>query len=365
MSSSQARTWPSPSSKPARLGRYPAIADVEAPVASAIPIHPIDSVARVDTDLLTPRQEEIREELLQLGRVRPTPDRELGRRFRERMRRELTDLSASLPDGHRVFVSKHRLAQVHHCEGLLRAQLDQDFSWNLANVRGRVTHRAIEGLIISRYRRRPLQLAQAAIDELAATEDDDNGPGEFLRTLSDGARHDLIRDVNDLVVKFVADWPQITEHWMPRVESPVRLGFGKVRLQAQVDLTLGIPLGSMARTFVVDFKTGYDHHDHAQDARFYALVESVRSLTPPYRVATYYLDSGTFHAEDVDEDLLEAALCRLVDGARKIAGVETGGQVTYTPGVMCRYCPVHTSCTPGRTWLASLSEHGDGRDLPG
>lgn len=314
----------------------------------------------MDTDLLTPRQEEIREELLSLGEHRPTPDRDLGRRLRQRIGDQLAAVSTDIPDGRTVFVGKHRLAQVHHCEGFLRASFGQDFAWNLANVRGRVAHRAIEGLIMSGYRRRPLQLAVAAIDELAATEDDEYGPGEFLRTLGDGARHDLVRDVNDVVVKFVADWPQITEHWMPRVESPVKIRFGKVRLQAQVDLTLGIPLGSSARTLVVDFKTGYGHHDHAQDTRFYALLETLRSLTPPYRVATYYLDSGTFQAEDVDEALLDSALLRVVDGARKIAQVEAGASVTFTPGVMCRYCPDRGDCAAGRTWLASLRDHQPG-----
>ncbi len=198
----------------------------------------------------------------------------------------------------------------------------------------------------------PLDLAEAAIADLTA-ERDDYGPGEFLRNLLPGQVQDLLRDVNDVLVKFVADWPRVLAGWMPRVESPIKLAFGNVRLQAKVDLSLGIPAGASARTFLVDFKTGFEQPDHAQDNRFYALLETLRSKVPPYRVATYYLDSGTWRAEDVDEGVLDAATRRVVDGARRIASVESDGPSTYSPGPVCRFCPANTGCAAGREWLES------------
>ena len=135
-------------------------------------------------------------------------------------------------------------------------------------MRGKVLHRAIEGLIMSAYRRAPLELAHAAIDELAEDEDDRTA-GPFLAVLPAGDRQDLARDVNDLLIKFVSDWPPVLAGWSPRVESPVKLAFGPIHMQAQFDLALGVPLGDEARTFIVDFKSGWQQADHRQEACFY------------------------------------------------------------------------------------------------
>src|SRR4051794_17022404 len=165
---------------------------------SSFPSHPRRTVRGVAE--LNPRQREIRDELLLYGQPRPAIDLDLGRALRKRAITELSALSADVPAGHWISVDKHRLTQAHTCTGYLRARADEEFEWTVANVRGKVLHRALEGLIMSAYRRSPLELAQAAIDDLAA-DDDEWGPGQFLGTLSTGDRQDLSRDVNDLVVK--------------------------------------------------------------------------------------------------------------------------------------------------------------------
>jgi hypothetical protein len=302
---------------------------------------------------LTPRQEEIRSELLLVGQERPAPDRALGRSMRERARLELAAVSAGLPVGHKVLANKHRLSQAHTCPGYLRAS-DGDFAWTVKNVRGRVVHRAIEGLIMSAYRRPPLALAQAAIDELVADDGGSGSAGQLLRELSEGQRQDLVRDVNDVLVKLVADWPPLVDAWLPRVESQARFAVGKVSLRAQFDLALGVPSGSQARTFVVDFKSGEPRPVHRQDARFYAIVDTLRSLTPPYRVATYYLDSGDWEADDVDEPFLEEAWAWVMEGVRRIVAVESGADLTMEPGETCQWCPARDDCADGQEWLAAF-----------
>jgi hypothetical protein len=98
----------------------------------------------------TPRQAEIAENVLRLGQARPTYDREMARRLRASADEQLEPISQRLAEASkpRIAVTKHRLSQVHHCEGYMKAEDDREFQWTLANVRGRVIHRAIEGLIM-------------------------------------------------------------------------------------------------------------------------------------------------------------------------------------------------------------------------
>ena len=305
---------------------------------------------------LNPRQREVRDELLLYGQARPTPDRELGRTLRERAIHELTALADDLGPGEWIRVDKHRLSQAHTCTGYLRARSSEEFRWSVANVRGRVLHRALEGLIMSAYRRAPLELAHAAIDELAE-DDDDRTPGPFLAGLSSGDRQDLARDVNDLVVKFVADWPPVLAGWSPRVESAVKLAFGPIRLQAQFDLAIGVPLGDEARTFIVDFKSGWQQADHRLEARFYGLMETLRTRVPPYRVATYYLDSGDSSYDDVDEELLLTTFDWVIEGVRRIILARSDAPVTYEPSAACRWCPGRHDCDDGQEWLTAFGRH--------
>jgi hypothetical protein len=305
---------------------------------------------------LNPQQRDVRDELLLYGQERPTPDRDLGQSLRRRAIDELTALAAGVDGSDWIRVDKHRLSQAHTCTGYLRARSKEEFGWSVANVRGKVLHRALEGLIMSAYHRAPLELAHAAIDELA--EDvDDRSPGPFLAALPAGDRQDLARDVNDLLIKFVSDWPPVLAGWSPRVESPVKLAFGAVHLQAQFDLALGVPLGDEARTFIVDFKSGWQQSDHRQEARFYGLMETLRSRIPPYRVATYYLDSGEYTFDDVDDELLTTTFDWMVEGIRRIVLARSDDPVPYEPSAACRWCPGRHDCDDGQQWLAAFGRH--------
>jgi hypothetical protein len=305
---------------------------------------------------LNPQQRDVRDELLLYGQPRPTPDRGLGQALRQRAIGELSTLATGLDPSEWVRVDKHRLSQAHTCTGYLRARSAEDFGWSVANVRGKVLHRALEGLIMSAYRRAPLELAHAAIDELAE-DDDERTPGPFLASLPAGDRQDLARDVNDLLIKFVADWPPVLAGWSPRVESPVKLAFGPFHLQAQFDLALGVPLGDEARTFIVDFKSGWQQTDHCQEACFYGLMETLRSRVPPYRVATYYLDSGEYTYDDLDEELLSVTLDWMIEGVRRIILARSDAAVEYEPSAACRWCPARHDCDDGQQWLTAFGRH--------
>ena len=74
---------------------------------------------------------------------------------------------------------------------------------------------------------------------------------------------------------------------------------------------------------------------------------------PPFRVASYYLDSVSFAAEDVTPDTLDIAVRRTVDGVRKMIAIRTHQRAAaVTPCPRCRYCRLRTDCDGARAWEA-------------
>lgn len=146
------------------------------------------------------------------------------------------------------------------------------------------------------------------------------------------------------------------------------MSFGPVRLRAVFDLVLGVPTGSPARSFIVDFKTGDQRASHRQDLHFYALVETLRAGSPAYRVATHYLDGGTYCLDDVDEPILRAASRRVVRGRRRWPGPSGDWSTTARAQLVdgARGVPVATRrTTPGAGGRAHDRSDGVGAPLAG
>jgi hypothetical protein len=161
---------------------------------------------------------------------------------------------------------------------------------------------------------------------------------------------------NDTVAKFFECWPPLQRSWSPRSETQIGVDLcdKSVRLTAKVDLVLGIAKGMEAHALVIDLKTGDGYPAHVDDLRFYALVHTLRLGVPPFRVASYYLDTATFHAEDVTDELLFAAARRAADGVRKITDLERGvREATITEGRQCGWCDLRASCDGASRWAAA------------
>jgi hypothetical protein len=303
----------------------------------------------------TPKQHEILTVLLGDKTSRPEFDPALASELRDLLERDLADVAVDLTPRDRLVVGKHDLQHVHACEGLYQAKLYDHFEWTVQNTRGRIVHRGVQRQIVSNYAYEPLDLAEQALVQFLE-EDDGYGPGEFLRGLDAGAREDLVGAAGDALTKFLMDWPPIRRSWRPRVESAAGalLCGGRIELRGRVDLTLGAPEGTRANVFIVDFKTGREHDHHIQDARFYALIETLSRGAPPYRVATYYLDSGTYRSEDVTADVLEVARRRTVAGVRAIHRVrrDPASRAEVRPNPLCRFCPALGDCEPGQGFTA-------------
>ena len=299
---------------------------------------------------LNPAQQEVLDQLGAPLSDRPEFPAELRSRLRQALDDGLGPLVEDLDTEDTLFVNKHALGGVFGCERRFVALEDAPFEWTVPVARGTVAHKAIEILVHWRREPHPLTVVDEAIDRLAEGAD---GLGDFLKRCTETERAELRSEANDRVVKFTECFPPLKPGWRPVTESRLRYEHpgGRLILAGKVDLTLGQPDGPVAGKVLIDLKTGGFSPVHREDLRLYALIEATR-ITPPRLVATYYLDQGKFMAEEVTEDLLDAAAARTIDGTERIIGLRRGGRApSVSPGPACRWCPALPDCDEGRGYL--------------
>jgi hypothetical protein len=298
---------------------------------------------------LNPAQRAVLDALRAPERPRPRYEARLRDELRGHLEGELAPLAALL-DGP-AFVSKKALGDVLGCEAHHVAEAGAPFEWNVALARGVVVHRAIQLGVFRRDAPPPLELVDDALDRLA---DDPDAPlADYLLGLPEAERADLRGAAAEVVSAFSELWPPLPRHWVPRTETAVRaeLCGGKVVFSGRVDLSLGAPDGDRAGRVLVDLKTGATAAGHLHDLRFYALLETLRSGVPPLRLATSYLEAGDLAVEEVDEDVLEAAVRRTVQGSRAVLELRLGLRSPgVTPNPACRWCPARTTCDGAARW---------------
>jgi hypothetical protein len=315
---------------------------------------------------LTPSQRRVVDELMMGGggrAARPHFPDDLARRLRAELQDATADAAERLAMlGAEVHVNKAELARVHQCERLHQAESAVGFpGWSKDLARGVVAHKAIELGVFMAGEPAPLELVDAAIDRIIE-EGDDRTPRTWLLEAPATELAELRAAANDLVCKFEASFPPLKKDWRPRLESPVRveLHAGQIVLRSKVDLALGKPEGTQAGVLVVDFKSGRAYPHHIDDLRYYALLETFRSGVPPFRVASYYLDAGNWHHEDVTEELLAITMRRVIDGVLKLAALRTNErEPTFTPGPACGYCRLRDTCEGAAVWAAQREEMGE------
>lgn len=310
---------------------------------------------------LTPTQQRALDDLRGAGTGRPTFPADLGARLRERLEEGLADveerLVAARGDDAELVVTKRDLAQVHQCERLHVAGIGT-FEWSPLAARGSVVHKALELSMGMPNAVPPGELVERAIERLSEQE---RGVAAFLAVADPVEQAELRVAATDMVTKFADEFPPLRAAWRPRVESALSTSLcgGRVLLKGRVDLAVGRATGTTAGVLIVDFKTGRPVPAHIDDLRFYALLETLRVGVPPFRVASWYLDSGQSHAEDVTEDLLLAAARRVVDGVRTLLELCVDGrQPTWRPCSACGFCPVRDECEGARAWEEIRAQGG-------
>ena len=260
------------------------------------------------------------------------------------MEEALGPLAASLDRPLRV--GKHDIGSVHTCEAYFQAERDH-FAWAPRNAYGAVAHRALRLSISLRDEPPPLDLVDMAIDAYVGEDEAQGSLGRYLQSASYLELAELRAQANDVVVQFFECFPTLQRDWRPRTDTPILVSFAGelISLRGRPDLAFGQARGDEAGVLIVDLKTGRSYPHHLDDLRFYALLQTLKTGVPPYRVASYYLDSATFHAEDVTPAILEVAAGRTVDGIRKIARLlAADGPAAINPGVACRWCRLRHDC---------------------
>jgi len=292
---------------------------------------------------LTPAQTQVLAMLRECDQGRFEVDPRMREGLRARLHEDLAPVAGAITQP--VFVGKAAMARVLACEAHEVAEAAVPFEWSLAAARGTVAHRAIQLSVARTDRPSPLGLVDDALARLA---DDPNiRIADYLLGLTDAERAELRGDVSEIVGSFLELWPPLERGWRPQTESPRRaeLFDGMVILSGKLDLTLGAPDGLQAGRVVVDLKTGNRHAGHVDELRFYALLDTLRCGVPPFRLVRYYLDAGDLVAEDVSEDVLEAAVRRTVDATRKLIELRTGMRsAAVTPNPACRWCCIRNEC---------------------
>lgn len=312
---------------------------------------------------LTPAQQRIVDELFTMAE-RPVWDAGVRDRIRSRLQDAVrTDVEAM---GTAIVVGKYPLDMVHRCEGRWVASQARAFAWTIPMIRGRVAHSAIEIAMMDRDAGHPQDLVDRAVAALSDGSEQ-KAVAEFLKGLDaiDMAR--LKGEANNAVVGFLNDWPPVDRRWHPRTEASARVQLfdGRVTLGAKYDMAFGASEGMRARVVIVDFKTGKRQPGHVDDLRYYALVETLKTGVPPFRVASYYLEEADFHVETITEELLDTAIRRTADGIRRIVALQSR-EPNLNPGPQCLYCPARETCEPGVRWIAATrppAEPGDEEDF--
>ncbi len=318
---------------------------------------------------LTPTQQRLLDELGTTDR--PSFDPDLGPTLRAQLESSLAtaaDAHAAWLEHRRggddhdgdgrpdpLFVSKHRISQIHACEQRYLAEAEDTFAWTVPIARGVVAHKAIELSITWRGTPTPLDLVEGAIARLES--DPYARVGDFLATLDEPTRAELLAAANDRVAAFLDGFPPLRRAWRPVTESRVRADLcdDRIVLSGKVDLSLGFARGNQAGRVLLDMKTGGPQPAHIDDLRFYALLETLKNGTPPRMLVNYYLDAGQARSEQVTEDMLWATAQRTVDAVGKIVELTTDQrEATFRPSHACKWCAKREDCRVGQQFLAEL-----------
>lgn len=120
----------------------------------------------------------------------------------------------------------------------------------------------------------------------------------------------LLGELGRATAHLARDWAAVPAAWLARTNDPVNvpLGGGRVVLTGTFDLVLGAPSDGTASVCLVDVCSGARRSGDRTLRHYHALLETLRSGAPPFRVATYYTRDGSMVAEEVDDALLSAMI---------------------------------------------------------
>ncbi|HEU4529374.1 MAG TPA: PD-(D/E)XK nuclease family protein [Actinomycetota bacterium] len=294
---------------------------------------------------LAPAQRRTLEALIGTGE-RPVFPSDLVPRVRDRIEEAVRAFEPERP----LWLGKSSLSDLGRCPGLfdaVRAGERGPFAFSARFAAGRLAHKAVELEVAGREDRDLHDLVESAAERLH----EDGAFAAWWDGLDGLRRDETLMDAAKTLELFRSTMPPLRR--MRRALSPctewhvkVELLGGRVVLSGTLDLVLGAARVEAVRAtrLAIDLKTGNAWPEHAEDMRFYALLLALRFGVPPYRVATLYLDSGEWQAEDVDERVLSRAADRVVQAVRAAAASDAGRSPALRPGPYCTWCPRAATC---------------------
>lgn len=107
--------------------------------------------------------------------------------------------------------------------------------------------------------------------------------------------------------------PRFAPGWLPRTNDRVTipLAGGRVVLSGTFDLLVGAPVPGTSTLCAVGLTTGGRWAQARSTLHFLALLETLRSGTPPFRTALLHTAAGHYGVEDVCEEHLRAMVSDL------------------------------------------------------
>jgi hypothetical protein len=107
--------------------------------------------------------------------------------------------------------------------------------------------------------------------------------------------------------------PRFAPGWMPRTNDRVAipLAGGRVMLHGSFDLLVGLPQPGTASLCALGLSTSGPWARERRSLHYLALLETLRSGTPPFRLALLESATGRYGVEDVREEHLRAIASHL------------------------------------------------------
>ena len=159
-----------------------------------------------------------------------------------------------------------------------------------------------------------------ALDALRAHGDD--GTVRHIESLPAAARAALADTVAVHAGNLEDMVPRFAPGWMPRTDDRVAipLAGGRVVLHGTFDLLVGLPRRGTASLCALGLSTSAAWASERRSLHFLALLETLRSGAPPFRLALLESASGRYGVEDVREEHLRAIASHLSAWLTRDAG---------------------------------------------
>ncbi len=121
--------------------------------------------------------------------------------------------------------------------------------------------------------------------------------------------------------------PRFAPGWMPRTDDRVAipLGGGRVVLHGVFDLVVGLPQPRTASLCALGLSTGGPWASERRSLHYLSLLETLRSGTPPFRLALLESATGRYGVEDVREEHLRAVASHIAAWLGR-AGADRAGR---------------------------------------